>query len=225
MQTLHHSNYVLVCAALMAFLALSPASQADEQADQTWDPRLNGIWKVTSVIQDGIPSEDKSDFKYAILDGVIVTAYPRGASFMPEPADGDGSPERKPLGKADSEDDDSLFPPPVSVMPSVPSSSKVPVVEFFVSKATIKQRKPYSWIDLEPQWEKGERWPGIYHIEGNTLTIASGEVRPTKLESPKVKSDGFTPPAPVSMLITLVRKPGTGSDEAVAAQEEAGSEK
>jgi hypothetical protein len=177
---------------------------------------LNGIWKVISLVQDGIPSDDKSDFKYAILDGVIVTAYPRSASFMPEPAEDDGSREREPLGKPVSEDDDSLFAPRVSPMPSVTSRSKEPVVSLSVSKATITRKKPYPWIDLEPEWEEGESWPGIYHIEGNTLTLAFGEVRPTTLESPKVDTGGFTRPSPVSMVITLVRKPGTGEDEAKA---------
>src|SRR5690606_27993984 len=136
MQALHSSYYVLMCAALVALLSFSSTVRADE-ADRAWDPRLNGIWKVTSVVQDGIPSEDKSDCKYAILDGVIVTASPRSASFMLEPADGDGSLDRELVGKPDNDDDDSLFPPRVLSKPSVPRPAEGPVVELFVSKATI----------------------------------------------------------------------------------------
>lgn len=205
-----HIRCMLLFAFLLAALPLSALVRADEPADQTWDPRLNGIWKVTSVVQDGIELEDDTDCKYAILDGIIVSAYPRSASLIPEPADGDGS--REPLGKPDSKDDGSLFPPRLSAKPSVPRRAEEPLVELRVSKATATHKKPYSWIDLESPWEEEEEWPGIYHIEGDTLTIAFGEVRPTKLESPKVATR-FTRPAPVSKVITLVRQAGTGADD------------
>ena len=82
-------------------------------------------------------------------------------------------------------------------------------VELTVERATLNKMNPYPWIDLKVvSGDSGEEWPGIYHIEGDTPSLAFATTRPTKLESPKVNMDGlFTRPSAVSKVITLVREP------------------
>lgn len=208
---------LLICGLLMARLIGSLPVFAEDQADRTWDKRLNGIWVVTSVVLDGEPVEhDVSDCKYAILDGVVVSASPISRTFMSE------QPDAKPFGQPAESDEfegdepGALFPAPADERGAKPPEPAEPThtVDMEVSRATVTKKQPYSWIDLETQWEERseKQWPGIYHIEGDKLTLAFGEKRPTKLESPKVDYGGFTRPSPVSKVITLVRQPRTGPD-------------
>jgi hypothetical protein len=83
------------------------------------------------------------------------------------------------------------------------------IVELTVERAMLKKMDPYPWIDLKVvAGDSGEEWPGIYHIEGDKLTLAFATTRPTKLASPKVNMNGlFTRPSPISKVITLVRMP------------------
>jgi hypothetical protein len=203
---------VWLCSLLLGFALACPACVvAEELGDQAWDTRLNGIWKVTSVVMDGEPVEDDTDCKYAICDGVIVSASPGRAQFMPRSGEAVpfGKPQDVPLGLPAAGGSALPFRKVEPPEAKATEPAEQTIVELTVERAMLKKMDPYPWIDLKVvAGDSGEEWPGIYHIEGDKLTLAFATTRPTKLASPKVNMNGlFTRPSPISKVITLVRMP------------------
>jgi hypothetical protein len=198
---------------LLGVVLASPAIvAAEERDDESWDTRLNGIWKVASVVMDGERVKDDTDCKYAICDGVVVSASPRSARFMPRSGEAHpfGKPQEVPFGQP-AGGDSAL--PSRNVEPPEVKAEEPPeqtIVELTIERAKLKKMDPYPWIDLKVvSGDSYEEWPGIYHIEGNQLTLAFATTRPTKLVSPKVNMEGlFTRPSATSRMITLVRESG-----------------
>lgn len=203
----------LLCSFSIGLVVGASSAVAEPISENEWDTRLNGIWKVTSSTQDGELLKDDTDCKYAICDGVIVSASPSlNHRFMgriePDPS---WKPGQLPFGvlKVDDSPSKDKEAAPDRVEAADPLEGII--VRLEVDRATVKKETPYPWIDLKTAFEEDYNWPGIYHIEGDILTLSFGVTRPTTLVSPKVNYDGYTRPIPVTRVVTLVRKPQRSS--------------